>query len=53
MSEYILIRVKRPEDYDDVGADMVAEDFIQTAMYGEWEWEASEDDDGVVSKGDK
>lgn len=40
MSEYILIRVKRPEDYDDVCADLVAEDFIQTAMYGKWEWEA-------------
>lgn len=40
MSEYILIRVKRPEDSEDVIPEILAEDFIATAQYGQWEWEA-------------
>lgn len=40
MSEYIIIRVKRPEDSADVIPEILAEDFIATAQYGQWEWEA-------------
>jgi len=44
MSDYIIIRVKRPEDYEGVTPDLVAEDFIATAQYGQWEWEARDED---------
>ncbi|MDN7545062.1 DUF551 domain-containing protein [Burkholderia cenocepacia] len=37
--EYIVIRVKRPEDYDDVCAELVAEDFLATYDGGNWQYE--------------
>lgn len=45
--DYIVIRVKRPEDYDDVCAELVAEDFLATHDNGHWEYEV--DDDGAAS----
>ena len=41
--EYIVIRVKRPEDYDDVCAELVAEDFLATHDNGHWEYEVTDD----------
>jgi len=44
--EFIVIRVKRPEDYEDVCAELVAEDFLATHDNGHWEYEVA-DDNGV------
>ncbi|WP_155631456.1 hypothetical protein [Burkholderia cepacia] len=45
--DYIVIRVKRPEDYDDVCAELVAEDFLATHGGENWEYEIA--DDGASS----
>lgn len=38
---HIIIKVKRPEDYEDVDAQIVADDFVETARHRQnaWEWE--------------
>ncbi|MBN3839307.1 hypothetical protein [Burkholderia sp. Ac-20349] len=40
--EFIVIRVKRPEDYDDVHAELVAEDFLATHDGGCWQYEVAD-----------
>lgn len=35
----VYIRITRPEDYDDVHPDLVAEDFLDSRGRGEWDWE--------------
>lgn len=39
MDKWITVRIKRPEDYEDVASEIVVEDFIQTARHGGWEYE--------------
>lgn len=38
-SDYILIRIKRPEDYEDVHPELVVEDFLSTPRNPVWEME--------------
>ncbi len=49
-SDWVTVRIKRPEDYDDVAPEIVVEDFIQTARHGGWEYEIDEagNTDGVT-----
>lgn len=38
-SDCILIRIKRPEDYEDVHPELVVEDFLSTPRNPVWEME--------------
>ncbi|WP_446903053.1 DUF551 domain-containing protein [Burkholderia sp. YIM B11467] len=52
--DYIEIRVKRPEDYDDVCAELVAEDFLATHGGGSWQYEVADSaDTGWISVDDQ
>ncbi|WP_257819800.1 hypothetical protein [Burkholderia glumae] len=51
--DYIVIRVKRPEDYKDVCAELVAEDFLGSHLAFEWEYEVADEPDDAARKGGK
>lgn len=49
-----MIRVKRPEDYDDVCPELVAEDFLSTHDGGSWQYEVADSaDTGWISVNDQ
>ncbi|WP_186042970.1 hypothetical protein [Burkholderia gladioli] len=41
--DYIVIRVKRPEDCKDVCAELVAKDFFGTHLAVKWEYEVTDE----------
>ncbi|MCM2537677.1 hypothetical protein NDN94_07530 [Burkholderia glumae] len=49
--DYVVIRVKRPEDYKDVCAELVAEDFLGSHLAFEWEYEVADEPDGAARDG--
>lgn len=39
---YIMIRVRRPDEYEDVAAQLVAEDFLATHDNGNWHYDVTD-----------
>lgn len=37
--EYVLVKIKRPDGYNDVAAELVVEDFIESAKNGGFTYE--------------
>lgn len=42
LPEYVAIRVRRPDDYEDIAAQLVVDDFLATRDSGNWLYDVAD-----------